>query len=191
MSAAALTDEGLALGEHLIAHTELGGGTRLAVLPRPLVGRLCARRKVPLAAVLLTNETAKPVACSDLVRPTLLGQRVQHLQFTNSFTRQRVFAAMHWSSSSAAATGAAPRLHEPADGGNTLGCGLSPTELARRLPTNEQHGVLISSAVADYSLYCVSLVGTRSQPARCPCCWVAPRAAARETTRCTVWNPNV
>ena len=134
----AFTDDDLGLGEHLIAHTELGGGTRLAVLPRPLVGRLCGRRKVPLSALLQTNDTVRPVACTDLTRPTLLGQSVQHLQFTNSFTRQRVFAAMHWSG--AASSASAPSISASCQSLEDM--------------TNKEHGVLISSAVA--LLLCLS-----------------------------------
>jgi hypothetical protein len=146
--------------------------------------------------------TAQPVTCATLRGRTLLGMRVQHLQFTNSFTRARVWDALHWLDGAAAhrrseggtgegVGGEGGEGREGGEGGEALACGVALPELARRLPSTSQHGVMIGSAVADYSLFCVSVPPSTNLTVRCPCCWVAPAHAARETTRCPAWNPNL
>lgn len=95
--------------QHLVANTRLDTGARLALLPRTMVGRLCARRKLPLSVLTDSADEPPPVACEALRAHSLLGQRVQHLQFTNGFTRMAVFSAMDWWASAHASAAADAR----------------------------------------------------------------------------------
>ena len=200
----ALTDTELALGDHLIAHTELDGGVQLAVLPRPLVGRLCGKRKVTIAELTRASapDTPRAVPCEALVheRGTMLGQRVQHLQFTNAWTRSRVFAAMQWSADTArgaslASASASPQApagrgwHAP--GWLQGSCGVTLDELVQSLPPAQQYGVVVGSAMAERSIFCMEVAPAPKRTVQCPCCWEAPAAMTKETNRCAVWNPNL
>ena len=77
---------------------------------------------------------------------------------------------------------------EPA--GAPGGCGVALSELGQLLPAALRVGVVIGSAVANKSLYCVQKPSNSS--ARCPCCWLVPDGAAaqRDVTGCPIWNPH-
>ena len=192
--------------DHLIAHAELAGGVRLAVVPRTLVGRVCGRRKLPLSSLDGRDAAPQPLPCSALRRPTLLGMSAQHSQFMNIFTRMRIYDALEWwdraegppprrgaGGSVDVAPAAASRADAVGDAG--AGCGLTAAELARRLPPAVQREALtlIGSAVANVSLLCATLPRSVAHEVstRCPCCWLAPPAIAKETTGCPAWNPNL
>ena len=177
------------LADHLIAHTEVRTGVgdassapvRVAVLPRPAVGRLCGVRKIPLAS--LHAIQGAPLPCAAFGQPSFLGMQVQHLQFMSIFTRLHIFQALRWFTSNHTASAA-----EGSDAG-TPDCPATPRALEARLPLAARIAVLIGTAVSNVSIVCA----TRDDQAsyRCPCCWIAPESLAKETIGCPSWNPNV
>lgn len=181
------------LSAHLLAHTQLDeDGTTLGVLPRTLVGRLCAKRRINLAnaaaemtAVSPAQAVGESLPCPALSGPMLLGQHVQHLQFTNMYTRKAVYAAMGWG-------GDQPfRGRKQHSIGKDLGCGYTLSELLRYLNERKQEplGVVMGSPTSGVSLLC-AIVTNASTVLRCPCCWLAPATVASETTSCLTWNPH-
>ena len=181
------------LADHLIAHTEVRTGVgdassapvRVAVLPRPAVGRLCGVRKIPLAS--LHAIQSAPLPCAAFGKPSFLGMQVQHLQFMSIFTRLHIFHALRWFTSNRTA-GAA----EGSDA-RTPDCPATPQALEAalevRLPPAARIAVLIGTAVSNVSIVCATRDDQASS--RCPCCWIAPESLAKETTGCPTWNPTV
>ena len=109
------------------------------------------------------------VPCSAFSEPSLLGMRVQHLQFMSMYTRLHVFSAMRWFANASAPAGT---------------CAASPAQMEPLLPAALRVVVLIGSAVANFSIVCLP-----GREQSCPCCWLAPPSLAKETTGCPVWNP--
>lgn len=117
---------------------------------------------------------APPLPCAALASSPLR-QGVLHMQFTHPETRMRILEAMGW-------WYVKPK-EAPPTGGTTC------TALAAGTgPTTSMAGVVVSSAMANFSLLCV-LPGARDgQVARlvategCPCCWEV-EALRRATSR--------
>lgn len=184
--------------DHLVAHTELEGGVRLGVLPRPLVGRLCAQRKQPLSMVTdvdgrersasSMSRLLREVPCSELRASELLQQRVQHMQFTTTYTRAKVYTTLQWTSDTRAEESTQSQAKSSSIESQSPRCGVSANELAHWLPASAQAGVVIGSAVANHSLFCMLVSPSTNISTRCPCCWVLPATAASDTTHCPIWG---
>ena len=193
---------------HLIAYTELAGGSRIGILPRTIVGRMCGRRKFPLSRALVDElSSQEPVPCTAFQRPKLLGMHVQHLQFMSLFTRTRAFGALHWWRPNAS-RGDWRVSPDPkslpdersfaAEQDPASPCGMSVQALAQRLPADERYAVLLATAVSNESILCTtplfmpSISGLSRAPEppvpRCPCCWRAPAHLSQSYTGCPGWT---
>ena len=201
----------------IYARTQIGEGDEavgLAVLPRLVAGRMCAQRKVPLAnlSAALQQERGDGAAstgvglalpCSAYTQPTLMGQEVQHAQFTNYFSRQHIFQALRWWPSEAYARDdrhsllASPPRHRDA---NSAQAGAADDQASSScVAPPSALGVMIGTAESKLSWLCALPAANPS--VSCPCCWAlradvssgpasAYKSRVRELVGCRVWNAN-
>ena len=130
-----------------------------------------------------------PLPCSAYRQPAfLLDQEVLHAQFTNYFTRQHIFYALHWwrHEKSNEKSHAHPNASAP-----TSERHANTSAAACAVHQNGTLGVMLGSSVADHALLCAPPEANPN--VTCPCCWRPPPAydyRTRALVRCPHWNPN-
>ena len=130
-----------------------------------------------------------PLPCSAYRQPAfLLDQEVLHAQFTNYFTRQHIFYALHWwrHEKSNEKSHAHPNASAP-----TSERHANTSAAACAVHQNGTLGVMLGSSVADHALLCAPPEANPN--VTCPCCWRPPPAydyRTRALVGCPHWNPN-
>ena len=147
------------------------GIATLGALPRSVVGRICAKRKLPLPHANVLE--SPPLPCSTYSASKLLGQTALHAQFTNELTRERMWNVFRW--------------WRPSPAGSPVDDDHNDCRPAAIRPGTT--ALLVSSASANRSIVCLDPAPNTST---CPCCWHAPAATPELASihGCKLWNTN-